>query len=364
MSALALSPLPRRALLVTGALLAFAAACMLYAGMTGSITVAAAELPAALRQLADGRPQSLAASLIELRAGRALVAFVTGGALALAGVLMQALLRNPLADPYILGISAGASVGALAALLLMAAAAVVDAAALAGAVTVSMLLYLLARRDLRGGAAAEGGTSMLLLTGVILSSLCMAMVTLMLSIAPEGRLRSMVFWMIGDLAGAPVRLLPWLVLGGALAFALHSARAMNVLALHAEAAVTLGVRVGALRKGLFFRPADGERGHQRRFGRLRRPDRPACLPLRLRPGSPRPDPGGGAGRRQFPGAVRYAGAYRGRATAAAGRRDHRHHRRASIPVPAAPLARIMTGHAIDAIEHRGYGIFLSLEVNA
>ena len=252
MSALALSPLPRRAMLITGALLAFAAACMLYAGMTGSITVAAAELPAALRQLADGRPQSLAASLIELRAGRALVAFVTGGALALAGVLMQALLRNPLADPYILGISAGASVGALAALLLMAAAAVVDAAALAGAVTVSMLLYLLARRDLRGGAAAEGGTSMLLLTGVILSSLCMAMVTLMLSIAPEGRLRSMVFWMIGDLAGAPVRLLPWLVLGGALAFALHSARAMNVLALHAEAAVTLGVRVGALRKGLFF----------------------------------------------------------------------------------------------------------------
>ncbi|MEN3275930.1 MAG: iron complex transport system permease protein [Massilia sp.] len=252
MSTLALSPLPRRAMLITGALLAFAAACMLYAGMTGSIAVAAAELPAALRQLADGRPQSLAASLIELRAGRALVAFVTGGALALAGVLMQALLRNPLADPYILGISAGASVGALAALLLMAAAAVVDAAALAGAVSVSMLLYLLARRDLRGGAMAEGGTSMLLLTGVILSSLCMAMVTLMLSIAPEGRLRSMVFWMIGDLAGAPVRLLPWLVLGGALAFALHSARAMNVLALHAEAAVTLGVRVGALRKGLFF----------------------------------------------------------------------------------------------------------------
>lgn len=252
MSTLSLSPLPRRAMLITGALLVFAVACMLYAGMTGSIAVAAGELPAALRQLVDGRPQSLAASLIELRAGRALVAFVTGGALALAGVLMQALLRNPLADPYILGISAGASVGALAALLLMLAAAVVDAAALAGAVTVSMLLYLLARRGLRGGATAEGGTSMLLLTGVILSSLCMAMVTLMLSIAPEGRLRSMVFWMIGDLAGAPVRLLPWLVLGGALAFALHSARAMNVLALHAEAAVTLGVRVGALRKGLFF----------------------------------------------------------------------------------------------------------------
>ena len=73
-----------------------------------------------------------------------------------------------------LGISAGASVGALAALLFMCALWMVDAAAFAGAVGVSMLLYLLARRDLRGGTAAEGGASLLLLTGVILSSACMA----------------------------------------------------------------------------------------------------------------------------------------------------------------------------------------------
>jgi iron complex transport system permease protein len=151
-----------------------------------------------------------------------------------------------------LGISAGASVGALLALLLACAAATVDAAALGGAVAVSTLLFLFARRDMRGGVAAEGGTSMLLLTGVILSSACMAMITLMLSIAPEGRLRSMVFWMIGDLAGAPLRPLPWIVLGAALVYALRSARAMNILALHAEAAATLGIRIGALRKGLFF----------------------------------------------------------------------------------------------------------------
>jgi iron complex transport system permease protein len=113
------------------------------------------------------------------------------------------------------------------------------------------MLYLLARRDLRGGAAAEGGSSLLLLTGVILSSACMAVVTLMLSIAPESRLRSMVFWMIGDLSGVPLRWLPWLVLGAALVFALRNARALNVMALHAETAATLGIRVGALRKGLF-----------------------------------------------------------------------------------------------------------------
>ncbi|TQK00119.1 iron ABC transporter permease [Herbaspirillum sp. SJZ107] len=244
--------LPQRAFLIVGALLLAAVASLLVAGMTGSIAIAPGELPAALVQVLHGRSDSMAATLLELRAGRALTAFVTGGALALAGVMMQALLRNPLADPYILGISAGASVGALLALLLMCAAATVDAAALAGAVGVAMLLYLFARRDMRGGAALDSGTSMLLLTGVILSSSCMALVTLMLSIAPEGRLRSMVFWMIGDLAGAPVRALPWIVLAGALLYALRSARAMNVVALHADNAGTLGIRVGALRKGLFF----------------------------------------------------------------------------------------------------------------
>jgi len=242
----------QRAVPILAALLCAALASLLIAGMSGSIAVAPAELPEAVAQVLHGRPESLAASLVELRVGRALMAFVTGGALALAGVMMQALLRNPLADPYVLGISAGASVGALFALLMMCAAATVDAAAMGGAVTVSLLLYLLARRDMRGGVAAEGGTSMLLLTGVIMSSASMALVTLMLSIAPEGRLRSMVFWMIGDLAGAPMRVLPWIVLGAALAYALRNARAMNMLALHAEAAATLGVRVGAVRKGLFF----------------------------------------------------------------------------------------------------------------
>ena len=128
----------------------------------------------------------------------------------------------------------------------------VDAAAFAGAVAVSMMLYWLARRDLRGGAAADGGTALLLLTGVILSSACMALVTLMLSIAPDSRLRSMIFWMIGDMAGAPLRWIPCVVLVAALLFAVRNARAMNVMALHAEAAATLGIRVSALRKGLFF----------------------------------------------------------------------------------------------------------------
>jgi iron complex transport system permease protein len=249
------APVPslrQRATLIVSAMLVLAIATLLFSGMTGSIRVPLSDIPDALRQLASGQPESLSASLLDLRASRALVAFATGGALALAGLMMQALLRNPLADPYVLGVSSGASVGALLALLLMASTLMVDAAALVGAISVSLLLYALARRDLRSGQAAEGGASMLLLTGVIVSALCGSLVTLMLSIAPEGRLRSMIFWLIGDLAGAPLRLAPWLVLVGALLFAMRSARAMNMVALHAENAVTLGVRVSALRKGLFF----------------------------------------------------------------------------------------------------------------
>ncbi|MFM9433239.1 iron complex transport system permease protein [Janthinobacterium sp. CG_23.3] len=241
-----------RTAIVLAALVALTLASLVFSGMTGSIALPLADIPAALNEIAHGGSATLAATLLELRLGRALTAFVTGAALSLAGVMMQALLRNPLADPYVLGISAGASVGALAALLFMGALWMVDAAAFAGAVAVSMTLYLFARGDLRGGGAAEGGSSVLLLTGAVLSSACMATVTLMLSIAPESRLRSMVFWMIGDLSGVPLRLAPWLVLAAALLFALRSARALNVMALHAEAAATLGIRVGALRKGLFF----------------------------------------------------------------------------------------------------------------
>ncbi|MEV4781651.1 FecCD family ABC transporter permease [Burkholderia sp. LMU1-1-1.1] len=241
----------RAAVTLTGLAL-FAFASLVFSGMTGSVAIPLSDIPAAVTDLLHGQTSTLSATLLDLRLSRAITAFVTGAALSLAGVMMQALLRNPLADPYVLGISSGASVGALAALMFMCAAWMVDAAAFAGAVVVSMTLYMLARRDLRGGAAAEGGTALLLLTGVILSSACMALVTLMLSIAPESRLRTMVFWMIGDLSGAPLRWMPWVVLAGALIFALRNARAMNVMALHAEAAATLGIRVGALRKGLFF----------------------------------------------------------------------------------------------------------------
>ncbi|HJV51014.1 MAG TPA: iron ABC transporter permease [Noviherbaspirillum sp.] len=240
----------RQANLILAMLAVLAGASILFACAIGSVSTALPDLMAASGELLRGHPSSLAATLLELRLGRALSAFVTGATLSLAGVMMQALLRNPLADPYVLGVSGGASVGALGAILLFSTSWAIDSAAFAGAIAVALLLFVLARRDLRGGA--EGDAPMLLLTGVIVAAGCGALVTLMLSIAPEGRLRGMVFWLIGDLSATQPRLLPWLIWLGALGFALRTARAINIVALYAEAAATLGVRVNRLRQGLFL----------------------------------------------------------------------------------------------------------------
>ena len=252
----AASPTRQRAVLLV--LTACALLALAAAGTAGSVPVPLGDLPHALASLLAGTPDGMAATLLDLRLGRASSAFVTGAALALAGVMMQALVRNPLADPYVLGVSAGAAVGALAALLFGAALWAVDLGAFGGAAGISLLLYLLARRDLGGmrgggrGTVRTGESGVLLLTGVVLASACMALVTLMLSVAPESRLRGMVFWMIGDLAGAGWRVLPWLVLGAALLLALRRARALNLMALHADAAAALGVDVAFERRFLFL----------------------------------------------------------------------------------------------------------------
>jgi iron complex transport system permease protein len=236
--------------LVLAGLVLFAAASILLACSIGSVALPMPDLLDAFGQHLRGNKSTLAATLLELRLGRALSGFATGAMLALAGVMMQALLRNPLADPYVLGVSGGAAAGALAAMLFFSVTWIIDLAAFGGAIAVALLLYFLARRDLRGGMV-DSNAPLLLLTGVIVASGCAALVTLMLSVAPDNRLRGMVFWLIGDLSGAQLRWLPWLVLAGALLFAMRMARAINIVAMHAEAAATLGVRVGPLRKGLF-----------------------------------------------------------------------------------------------------------------
>jgi iron complex transport system permease protein len=242
----------RRAKIILLALGVAALSSVLFACLIGSVSLSSFDLFNALLELLQGKPSTLAGTLLELRLGRALSGFVTGATLALAGVLMQALLRNPLADPYVLGISGGASVGALASILCFCAAWMIDLAAFAGAITIAILLFGLAYRDFRGSGSSEGSAPLLLLTGVIVAAGCGAIVTLMLSIAPDSRLRGMVFWMIGDLSNTQSRYLPWIILLTVGAFVVRRARAINIVAMHADNASALGINIASLRKSLFF----------------------------------------------------------------------------------------------------------------
>ncbi|HRD35616.1 MAG TPA: iron ABC transporter permease [Rhodocyclaceae bacterium] len=223
--------------LVTAAVLAF-----VWALTTGSIAVSPADLWAVFAGGAEGMNASV---IRELRLPRAAAVFACGGLLALAGALMQVLLRNPLADPYILGVSGGAAVGALSAMLFGAGAWWVDGAAFAGALAAMLLVFGLAHGE---GAWTQ---TRLLLTGVIVAAGCGAVVTLMLSLAPDARLQSMLFWLMGDASGArrPWPALVLLVLG--LVCVAPVARDLNVLARGDSAARALGVDVDRLRYAVY-----------------------------------------------------------------------------------------------------------------
>lgn len=180
--------------------------------------------------------------VLELRLPRLLSAFGIGALLALAGVLLQALFRNPLADSYVLGVSGGSALGALVALLFGASLWLVQGAAAAGAMLATLLVLTLAR---------GGGTVRVLLTGVVIASACGALVTLVLVLADTGQLRGMMFWLAGDLGWAlDARVsLAAVVIATVLAVAL--ARPLNVLASGELRARSVGLDVDAWRTLVF-----------------------------------------------------------------------------------------------------------------
>ena len=193
----------------------------------------------------------------QIRAPRVLAGFGAGAALALSGALMQLLTRNALADPYVLGVSSGAAVGALSAMLLGAAGAAawvahwgVAAGAAVGALAATLLLLALSWRVLArsGVSGAQEAPVSLLLIGVMIGSAGSAIVTLLLTLAPEAQLRGMVFWLLGDLNGATHWAAVWLALGVALAATWPWAHQLDWLARGDAWAATLGVPVQRRRR--------------------------------------------------------------------------------------------------------------------
>ena len=235
-------PTRRRAILILSALCLLAVGSFMLALMVGSFKVAAPDVLAALL----GREGSGGEVVIELRLPRAIAGFACGGLLALAGALMQVLLRNPLADPYVLGISGGAGVGAMFALLLGLPVLGVDGLAFAGALGAMFIVFGLAHGD---GSWTQ---TRLLLTGVIVAAGCGALVALMLAIADEHKLRGMLFWLMGDLGQTAQWWPPLLALAVALTLAMPFARELNLLSRGLQQAQALGVAVGRLRYAIYL----------------------------------------------------------------------------------------------------------------
>jgi iron complex transport system permease protein len=214
-----------------------------------ALAVGSESIPLAqLWRIAVGAEGGIHADIVlGLRMPRALTAFACGGLLALAGVLMQVMLRNPLADPYVLGLAGGAGTGALAAMLAGAAAWAVTASAWAGALVSVALVLACSRGSFRGALPDADEPLRLLLTGIALAIGWAALITLGLALAPDASLRGMLFWLMGDLDGAEDFRPPLVGLAILTAAALLFARDLNVLALGASRARTLGVSTGAVR---------------------------------------------------------------------------------------------------------------------
>ena len=186
----------------------------------------------------------------DIRLGRILLSFLTGAALAVSGGVFQGLLRNPLADPFTLGISSGAACGAALAIGLgwtMAGASTLPLSALVGAFAAMILVLLLSR--LAGGFSRES----LVLSGIVVSTFLGALIALIKSLN-EDSIAAIVFWIMGSFQGRgfeDVRLmLPYVILGGILI--LHLARELDILSLGAEQAAQVGVSVGRVRIGLLI----------------------------------------------------------------------------------------------------------------
>jgi len=226
-------------------LLALLALSVLLGIRFGSVPITTGEIWRVLTGGGDGGTRDI---VLDLRMPRVLLAVLVGGGLALAGATFQALLRNPLAEPYILGISGGASVGAVLVLALGLAAAgswVLPLAAFAGALFAIALVFRVATAT---GRAMD--VRVLLLAGVVIGAFFSACIALILSVSPARTVQSAVLWIMGSLAAATwksVALTAAYTLPAALVL-IGLARPLNLMAVGEETAHYLGANVEGVKR--------------------------------------------------------------------------------------------------------------------
>jgi iron complex transport system permease protein len=193
--------------------------------------------------------------LVDIRLPRVLLAALSGGGLSAVGAAFQALLRNPLAEPYVLGVSGGAALGATTAIALglastsLLGAALVPVAALAGGLGATLLVYAIAR-----DAASGSSGNAILLAGVMVNSIAAALITFLKTLVSPSRAQQLIRWLVGF-----IDLPTWTGLGavtfyvalGAAVLLLDAAR-LNLLALGDDTAENLGLDVRALERRVFL----------------------------------------------------------------------------------------------------------------
>ncbi|MGB5718259.1 MAG: iron ABC transporter permease, partial [Gammaproteobacteria bacterium] len=232
-----------RALTLLALLLILTLVSLLISLLSGSVTIGWQGLLAVLSGTGDGVATQI---ILELRWPRAIAAFTTGALLSVAGALMQVLLRNPLADPYVLGVSGGAATGALLALLLGLGSLGLHSAAFGGALFSMLLVFGLAH------GSGNWTTSRLLLTGVVIAAGWGAVIGFLLALSPDQALRGMLFWLMGDLSYASSPAAGLLVLTVGLLLAIAIGRSLNIFTQGEQTAAALGISVVPLRRFLYL----------------------------------------------------------------------------------------------------------------
>jgi iron complex transport system permease protein len=235
----------------TAALVAALAAFALLAALLGVGLGASGLSPRAVADALLRRGDAVDAGIVwSLRLPRVALGFLVGGVLAVAGAALQALVRNPLADPYLLGLSGGAGLGAVLALAAgVASAWLLPAAAFAGAIAATLVVYRLA---VVAGGALDG--RILLLAGVVVGSLCGALVAGILAVSDASQLRAATLWLLGTLGGVgwPGVLALAVYAVPALAILVAEARSLNLLALGEEPALHLGADVARTKRNTYL----------------------------------------------------------------------------------------------------------------
>ena len=231
----------------TGAAALRVAGLLLLLGAAMVLAVRLGAVSLSLREVVDGvlgRGDPTTVTIVrQLRLPRAVQAALVGAALAVSGTTFQALVRNPLAEPYLLGVSSGAAVGTVAAVVLglaTAAAWVIPVAAFAGALVAIALVFRIAY-----GVGRVLDTRVLLLSGVVVAAFFNALILLLLTFSDIESFRSAVFWMMGSHAGATwgnVLVLLGYVAPAAIVLA-ALARPLDLLALGEQTAAYLGTHV-------------------------------------------------------------------------------------------------------------------------